>query len=198
MARGRSLRSFHAIGRLEYLRHRLTFVAVCTAWVFFRAPDLASALAILDGMYGGNGVALPDALARHLAPVQPLLAAMNVSFYLGGGTAFIDSWTLDHASPRCWRLPVRIPSRSCACVEPALDAKPAGSYLRLAADAPLGGGDCRAGAGQHAVLEPAGRIPVFSILGGGDEHHLPRLPALSAGPVRLPGPRRIGHHRRWS
>ena len=106
----------------------LTFVAVCTAWVFFRAPDLAGALAIVDGLYGGNGVALPDALARYLAPVQPLLAAMHVSFYLGGGTAFIDSWT--------WIMIAALLAFACPntqqimrCVEPALDAKPVGSYL---------------------------------------------------------------------
>ena len=106
----------------------LTFVAVCTAWVFFRAPDLASALAIVDGLYGGNGVALPDALARALAPVQPLLAAMNVSFYLGGGSAFIDGWRwiclaalLAFACPNTQQI-MRL-------VAPALDAKPVGSYL---------------------------------------------------------------------
>ena len=106
----------------------LTFVAVCTAWVFFRAPDLASALAIVDGLYGGNGVALPDALARFLLPVQPLLAAMNVSFYLGGGSAFIDGWRwiclaalLAFACPNTQQI-MRL-------VAPALDAKPVGSYL---------------------------------------------------------------------
>jgi D-alanyl-lipoteichoic acid acyltransferase DltB (MBOAT superfamily) len=71
----------------------LTFTAVCIAWVFFRAPDMASALTILKGMGGGFGVTLPDALARYLLPVQPVLASMDVSFYLGGGTAFIESWT---------------------------------------------------------------------------------------------------------
>ena len=106
----------------------ITFVAVCTAWVFFRAPDLAGALAIVDGLYGGNGVALPDALARFLVPVQPLLAAMNVSFYLGGGSAFVDGWSwiclaalLAFACPNTQQI-MRL-------VAPALDAKPVGSYL---------------------------------------------------------------------
>ncbi|APA67978.1 MBOAT family O-acyltransferase [Janthinobacterium sp. 1_2014MBL_MicDiv] len=71
----------------------LTFIAVCVAWVFFRAPDMASALTIVQGMAGGFGLALPDALARQLQPLQPLLASLGVSFYLGGGTAFIESWT---------------------------------------------------------------------------------------------------------
>ncbi len=106
----------------------LTFVAVCTAWVFFRAPDLASALAILGGMYGGNGLALPDALARHLAPVQPLLAAMNVSFYLGGGSAFIDSWRwIGLAALLAFGCPNT--QQIMRLVEPALDAEPASSRL---------------------------------------------------------------------
>ncbi|MNK67283.1 hypothetical protein D3C87_866160 [compost metagenome] len=44
-------------------------------------------------MAGGYGLALPDALAPYLLPVQPVLASMGVSFYLGGGTAFVESWT---------------------------------------------------------------------------------------------------------
>ncbi|WP_426070256.1 MBOAT family O-acyltransferase [Janthinobacterium sp. DSP2-3-3] len=71
----------------------LTFTAVCIAWVFFRAPDVASALTILKGMAGGFGMALPDALIPYLLPVQPMLASMGVSFYLGGGTAFMENWT---------------------------------------------------------------------------------------------------------
>ena len=71
----------------------LTFAAVCIAWVFFRAPDMASALTIVEGMAGGFGLALPDALAPYLLPVQSVLAMLGVSFYLGGGTAFIESWT---------------------------------------------------------------------------------------------------------
>ncbi|OBV38333.1 MBOAT family O-acyltransferase [Janthinobacterium psychrotolerans] len=101
----------------------LTFMAVCTAWVFFRATDLPSALAILGGLYGGNGIALPDALARALTPVQPLLAAINVSYYLGGGAAFVDSWTwiaiaalLAFACPNTQQI--------MCLAEPALDAKP--------------------------------------------------------------------------
>ena len=71
----------------------LTFAAVCVAWVFFRAPDMPVALTILKGMAGGFGLALPDALAAYLLPLQPMLAALGVVFYLGGGTAFVETWT---------------------------------------------------------------------------------------------------------
>ncbi|SEN80588.1 D-alanyl-lipoteichoic acid acyltransferase DltB, MBOAT superfamily [Duganella sp. CF517] len=43
----------------------LTFVAVMLAWVVFRAPDLPTAGGILLAMAGGNGVALPRAMAPH-------------------------------------------------------------------------------------------------------------------------------------
>ena len=71
----------------------LTFTAVCVAWVFFRAPDMPVALTILKGMAGGFGLALPDALAAYLLPLQPMLAALGVVFYLGGGAAFVETWT---------------------------------------------------------------------------------------------------------
>ena len=70
----------------------LTFTAVCVAWVFFRAPDMPVALTILKGMAGGFGLALPDALAAYLLPLQPMLAALGVVFYLGGGAAFVETW----------------------------------------------------------------------------------------------------------
>lgn len=40
----------------------LTFLAVMLAWVFFRAPDFASAFDVLGGLAGANGIALPRGL----------------------------------------------------------------------------------------------------------------------------------------
>ncbi len=37
----------------------LTFLAVLMAWVFFRAPDFATAIDVLSGMTGLNGISLP-------------------------------------------------------------------------------------------------------------------------------------------
>ena len=42
----------------------ITFVAVVVAWVFFRAADVRSALHVLKGMAGWNGVSLPVSLAQ--------------------------------------------------------------------------------------------------------------------------------------
>ncbi|MET3133201.1 alginate O-acetyltransferase complex protein AlgI [Oxalobacteraceae bacterium GrIS 1.11] len=41
----------------------LTFLSVMLAWVFFRAPDMATALDILGAMRGANGLSLPHGLA---------------------------------------------------------------------------------------------------------------------------------------
>ncbi|MBI1175175.1 MAG: MBOAT family protein [Sideroxydans sp.] len=38
----------------------LTFLAVCIAWVFFRADSVEHAAAIAHAMLGGNGIAIPD------------------------------------------------------------------------------------------------------------------------------------------
>jgi alginate O-acetyltransferase complex protein AlgI len=70
----------------------LTFVAVCVAWVFFRAPDMATAFAILRGMHGGFGVALPDSIMPGLHGLQPLFTRLGMTSYLGGGAAFIEVW----------------------------------------------------------------------------------------------------------
>ncbi|MES2739334.1 MAG: MBOAT family O-acyltransferase [Pseudomonadota bacterium] len=70
----------------------LTFGAVCLAWVFFRAPDLARALLIVRGMGGGFGLALPESLGRAFGGARPLLEQAGFDFYLGGGSRFVQTW----------------------------------------------------------------------------------------------------------
>ena len=58
----------------------LTFLAVVVAWVFFRAPDFATASSMLSGMAGLNGITLSESVVRHLGGLAPNLAeqvAMN-------------------------------------------------------------------------------------------------------------------------
>ncbi|PHV40560.1 MBOAT family protein [Janthinobacterium sp. BJB304] len=43
----------------------LTFLAVMLAWIFFRAPDVATAWDITGALVGANGVSLPRGLASH-------------------------------------------------------------------------------------------------------------------------------------
>ncbi|MGK5052353.1 MBOAT family O-acyltransferase [Janthinobacterium sp. RB2P8] len=43
----------------------MTFLAVMLAWIFFRAPDVATAWDIAGALVGANGVSLPRGLASH-------------------------------------------------------------------------------------------------------------------------------------
>lgn len=57
----------------------LTMLAVVIAWVFFRAPDMASALNVLAGMFGlHGGAALTEAQGQTLAVLVALILAAAV------------------------------------------------------------------------------------------------------------------------
>lgn len=70
----------------------ITFLSVCFAWVFFRSPDLSVAMEIINGMIGRYGVALPDAIASRLGSLSSILQGLGVTFYLGGGANFVETW----------------------------------------------------------------------------------------------------------
>ena len=70
----------------------LTFLLVSMAWVFFRAPDVATAWSILSGMAGLGGIALPDALVNRIPVIKPWLESLGVEFYLGGTSHFVKMW----------------------------------------------------------------------------------------------------------
>ena len=73
----------------NFVARGLTFVAVVVGWVFFRAPDLASALSMLSGMIGLHGAALPTGLAGYLGSVPAVLGRIGVEFTLGAGAHFV-------------------------------------------------------------------------------------------------------------
>ena len=55
----------------------ITFLAVVVAWVLFRAPNLATAGAMLSGMSGANGLSLPVSFAEQIRlPVVMFLGVM--------------------------------------------------------------------------------------------------------------------------
>lgn len=63
---------WHAGGRLAALgAGALTFLAVVVGWVFFRADSFSTAVTMLQGMAGMNGVSLPISLQERLAQVFP-------------------------------------------------------------------------------------------------------------------------------
>jgi D-alanyl-lipoteichoic acid acyltransferase DltB (MBOAT superfamily) len=70
----------------------LTMLAVVVAWVFFRAPDFATAGRLLTAMVGGHGIALPAGLVDALRPLQPVLAALGISEAGGSGSRLVLTW----------------------------------------------------------------------------------------------------------
>jgi len=70
----------------------LTFLSVVVGWVFFRANDFNSAIAILQGMSGNNGIALPNAIMARLGSLGEWLGSMGLETYLGGGSQFMFTY----------------------------------------------------------------------------------------------------------
>ncbi len=66
------------LGRLSGLL--LTFTAVVAAWVVFRAPSMPTALNMLSGMLGLNGVVLPLSLESRLGELAITLKSLGIGF----------------------------------------------------------------------------------------------------------------------
>jgi hypothetical protein len=64
----------------------LTFVAVVLAWVMFRADSVATAWAVYRGMFGLNGIALPEQLAAIVPGARQLVQTVGTMPTLGEGT----------------------------------------------------------------------------------------------------------------
>jgi alginate O-acetyltransferase complex protein AlgI len=75
--RGHDLTKSTVLGR--YLARTVTFLAVVVAWVFFRASTFDSALRVLKGMAGMNGLALPleDIASLQRVVAFPILFDLN-------------------------------------------------------------------------------------------------------------------------
>lgn len=62
------------------------------AWVYFRAPDLATANRIVLGMLGQFGAAIPEPILSRLGPLTALFEHLGIKAYLGGGANFAEMW----------------------------------------------------------------------------------------------------------
>jgi alginate O-acetyltransferase complex protein AlgI len=65
--------------------HVLTLFFVVVAWVPFRAASPACTLAMLGGMAGVNGIALPRMIVSALPPLAAIATPVSVMPYLGDG-----------------------------------------------------------------------------------------------------------------
>lgn len=83
---GHDLSQSSLAGRLASVA--LTFSVVVVGWVFFRATSLDAALRILHGMFGLNGVSMPDVIAMRLGPLAPWMETQGVVLTAGGGRDF--------------------------------------------------------------------------------------------------------------
>ena len=90
LARGFAIHLPASLGR--FLGITITFVCVVFGWVYFRAPDLATANRMVLGMLGAWGAALPEPLLLRLGPVKEFLEGFGVRSYLGGGANFVEMW----------------------------------------------------------------------------------------------------------
>lgn len=80
----------HPFGRgISWL---LTFIAVVVAWVFFRAPDLPTAVALVASMVGANGLTIPAGLLAALGPLAGWLEAVGVRAGGGSGTQLLSGF----------------------------------------------------------------------------------------------------------
>jgi alginate O-acetyltransferase complex protein AlgI len=101
----------------------LTFVSVTTAMVFFRSPTMTSAIDLVKGMIGVNGIALPQALFDRLGPLTRTLHGIGV---------IAEPWSMgDFAKTAIWILILMFVALACpntlqilARYEPALGVKP--------------------------------------------------------------------------
>lgn len=66
-----------------------TFLAIVVGWVFFRSADIHAASAMLSGMFGFNGIAIPNAIMVHIGILGGGLRSLGIHAYLGGGSNFV-------------------------------------------------------------------------------------------------------------
>jgi alginate O-acetyltransferase complex protein AlgI len=109
----------------------LTFIVVAVAMLFFRSPTITSALDLVKGLVGKNGVALPQAIYDHLGPLASWLHRVGVTTVapeLWNGEEFgrmavwiIASLLIALACPNSLQILARY--------EPALGVKPSPMYI---------------------------------------------------------------------
>ncbi len=100
----------------------LTIGFVVLAETFFRAPNVTTALRVLAGMAGENGVTLPSAVYARVAPALAG-AGIDVRLAFEGGRTFVTLWV---SIAIAWSIILAMPTiyELTASLEPALGWKP--------------------------------------------------------------------------
>ena len=71
---------------LGLLAWSATFLCVVVGWVFFRAPDIGTALSLLRGMAGLHGAVLPEQILALVPPLSWVAQGVGKVPFLGDGT----------------------------------------------------------------------------------------------------------------
>lgn len=109
----------------------LTFTAVVVAMVFFRSPTITSAVDLLKGLVGRNGVELPQEIYDHLGPLASWLHRFGVT------SVNSELWTgHDFGRLVMWIFASLLIALACpnslqvlARYEPALGVTPSNTYM---------------------------------------------------------------------
>jgi len=90
---------------MRFVGWLLTFVAVVFAWVFFRSPDMTTALSLTKGMLGLHGATLGDNHRQILGPLVPLLEHIGLTFVRTSEFSFLSLPWLAGSAAMCFLLP---------------------------------------------------------------------------------------------
>jgi alginate O-acetyltransferase complex protein AlgI len=109
----------------------LTFVSVSAAMIFFRSPTMTSAIDLVKGIVGLNGIAMPRALFDHLGPLT--------SAFHRVGVIADESWSgQDFVKTAIWIFVLMFVALACpntlqilARYEPALGVEPRSTKLAI-------------------------------------------------------------------
>ena len=101
----------------------LTFLSVVLTMVFFRADSVRTAMRILKGMVGANGVSLPYTIGARLGAAGEWLKSLGVTFEWIGGNDFVVVWIWIIV---CFAIVTLFPNslQLTAKMQPALDFEP--------------------------------------------------------------------------
>jgi D-alanyl-lipoteichoic acid acyltransferase DltB (MBOAT superfamily) len=107
----------------------LTLLSVAAAMVFFRSPTITSAMDLVKGFIGLNGIALPQAFFDRLGPLAETLH---------NGGVVVETWSVDFANTAIWVSLLMFVALACpntlqimARFEPALGVKAQSTKLAI-------------------------------------------------------------------
>ena len=137
----------------------ITVLFVVLVEVFFRAPDVPTALRVLGGLGGANGLTLPSGIEARLAPALLRIGVHAVPAF-EGGRDFVTVWL---AIAVAWFITLAMPTiyELTAAFDPALGWKPRPGQRFVAAFRPGMGWAIAVSLATVAGLMSLGQVSAF-------------------------------------